>query len=63
METRRKMERRQATEFTEDNPMPEKNRAHRACERECLDLKARVKELESLLAESVLMMDEMDYEV
>lgn len=40
----------EAQEYAISNPMPDINRAHRECERECLDLKARVNALESLLA-------------
>ena len=50
METQRKYDRRKANEFTEENPLPEVNRAHRAAEAECIELKERIKALESLLA-------------
>lgn len=49
-------ERRLAAERRDSTPMIDQghtiNRAHRDCERECLDLKARITEAESLLAEA-----------
>lgn len=48
-EERRKLHERRE----EDLYLPEyPNRAHRACERECIDLKDRIKALEYLLARS-----------
>lgn len=50
MNNRRKEDRREAIEYAQANPMPEINRAHRDCERECIELRSRVKQLEGLLA-------------
>lgn len=52
MNNRRKTDRLEASAYAEANPMLTINRAHRDCERECLDLKVRVSALKSLLAEA-----------
>jgi hypothetical protein len=51
MNNQRKHERRESDRFCEENLPKEMNRAHIECEKECVQIRHRVKELESLLAE------------
>lgn len=39
MNKRRKTDLKESSEFTLANPMPDINRAHRDCERECIELR------------------------
>lgn len=51
MNNRRKQERREASDFEENNTQP-MNRAHMDCERDCLGKSRRIKMLESLIGRS-----------
>ncbi len=44
------MNKRRKTDLQESADFAEINRAHRACESECIELKSRISALESLLA-------------
>lgn len=49
MNRRRKTDLIEANEYALANPMPEINRAHRDCERECIELKSQLDKQEILI--------------